>query len=202
MSALNSATPADSIKAFTTVDGFEAEIERREVIDAWTGRPAAIVLMGKEGPWVLDIEMRGEVETWLGRELGTMASVEMRGHRYPLLLCKRHGSRLRVKCPHCSKSKGEPVYHSHGWGSKHCFAECKDPASPFRKTGYILAPEQPRTREEMVKRVVRALLNRAPLRLALDDVKELTELIVEVAGDPRWGYRPTVEEVMRMYSIA
>jgi hypothetical protein len=191
------------LQTFNDTDGHPVEIDRDKVIDAYVDKPETVVIVGEDGPWHFGIEARSEIEAWLGRELGTMATIEWReGLRSPLLLCKRIGNALQVKCPHCSERKGEPVFHSHGPFPRHFFAGCDDPASPFRKTGYVLAPEQPRTREEMVKRVVRALLNRAPVHLPIDDVKRLTELIVEVAGDPRWGHRPTVEEVMRMYGIS
>jgi hypothetical protein len=125
-----------------------------------------------------------------------MATIEWRGLQYPLVLCKRIGNTWEFKCPHCSKSKGQPIYHSHQPFPGHRFAGCEDPTSPFKRTGYITALESPRTREELTKRVARALLNRSPVQLTLDDVNRLTEVLVEAVADPRWGRKPTVAEVM------
>ena len=128
-----------------------------------------------------------------------MATIEWRGRKCPLVLCKRVGSRLIFRCRHCSKVKGEPVYHDHGNSPilpRHDFAMCEDPSSPYHRTGYVLAIEPPRTREELTRRIARALLNKSPVPLTLYQVETLTEVLVEALADPRWGQRPTAGEVM------
>jgi hypothetical protein len=95
--------------------------------------------------------------------------------------------------------KGQPVYHDHGISPilpRHDFAMCEDPSSPYRLTGYVLAVEPPRTREELTRRIARALLNKSPVPLTIYQVDTLTEVLVEALADPRWGRRPTAGEVV------
>jgi hypothetical protein len=67
---------------------------------------------------------------------------------------------------------------------------CEDPSSPYRRTGYVLAIEPPRTREELTRRIARALLNRSPIPLGLFEVDRLIEVLVDALADPRWGRGP------------
>jgi hypothetical protein len=127
-----------------------------------------------------------------------MATIEWRGRRCPLVLCKRVGSRLTFKCRHCSKAKGQPVYHNPGISPilpRHDFAMCEVPSSPYRRTGYVLAIEPPRSREELTLRIGRVLLR--DTRMPLDQIHHLTKTVVEALGDLRWPQTDTVATILQ-----
>lgn len=127
-----------------------------------------------------------------------MKTTEWRGHRYPLVLCKRISNTWEFKCRYCSKHKGEPVYHSHQPFPGHRVSHCVDPSSPLKR-GYVTALEPPRTREELTTRIGRVLVQhvRGHLQMTLDEIHYLTEMLVDRLSDPRWSDTRTVAEILQ-----
>ncbi len=109
-----------------------------------------------------------------------METATLRGCTYPVLTGRRIGHDVVVKCPHCTAVAGAPVHHEHStypnWEGHVFKAGCADPASPLRKTGYIVKLELPPvTEEELAARIDGVLADRSPVPLTEEQRWELLE---------------------------